>query len=132
MTRAKVVRVVVFAGGLGTRIAGWARYIPRSSTRWRAAPEGHGSYLHAARLPAAALPTAGPTVSFITQHGPYADMTSVLNGASYLASREDLYVVFADNLYRGNNPLPPSGPPRPATRPSSPALTSESWRQAGA
>lgn len=62
------------------------------------------------------MPTAGPTVSFITQHGPYADMTSVLNGASYLASREDLYVVFADNLYRGNNPLlalraaPPSYP----------------------
>ena len=29
MTRAKVIRVVVCAGGLGTRIAGWARYIPR-------------------------------------------------------------------------------------------------------
>jgi NDP-sugar pyrophosphorylase family protein len=105
MTRAKVVRVVVCAGGLGTRIAGWARYIPKefypiegrpgivhlleeisvlgpaevvivcrpyydAFTTWaRAAPgpEGHDSYLRAARLPAAGLPTAGPTVSFITR-----------------------------------------------------------------
>lgn len=142
------------ADGLGTRIAGWARYIPKefypvegrpgivhlleeisvlgpaevvivchphydAFTTWtRAAlsPDGHDSYLHAARLPAAASPTAGFTVSFITQHGPYADITSVLNGASYFASREDLYVAFADNLYSGTNPLlalqpaPPSYP----------------------
>ena len=94
MTRAKVVRVVVCAGGLGTRIPGWARYIPKefypvegrpgivhlleeisvlgpaevvivchpyydAFTTWaRAAfsPDGHDSYLHAARLPAAASP----------------------------------------------------------------------------
>jgi dTDP-glucose pyrophosphorylase len=31
MTRDKVVRVVVCAGGLGTRIADWARYIPKES-----------------------------------------------------------------------------------------------------
>jgi UTP-glucose-1-phosphate uridylyltransferase len=29
MTQAKVIRVVVCAGGLGTRIAGWARYVPK-------------------------------------------------------------------------------------------------------
>jgi UTP-glucose-1-phosphate uridylyltransferase len=154
MTRAKVIRVVVCAGGLGTRIAGWARYIPKefypvegrpgivhlleeisalgpaevvivchpyydTFTTWaRAAlsPRGHDSYQHAARLPAPASPTAGLTVSSITQHGPYADITSVLNGASYLASREDLYIAFADNLYRGPSPLlalqaaPPSCP----------------------
>lgn len=111
MTRAKVIHVVVCADGLGTRIAGWARYIPKelypvegrpgivhmleeisvlgpaevvivchpyydAFTTWaRAAlsPDGHDSYLHAARLPAAASPTAGFTFSFITQHGPYAD-----------------------------------------------------------
>jgi UTP-glucose-1-phosphate uridylyltransferase len=143
MTRAKVIRVVVCAGGLGTRIAGWARYVPKefypvegrpgivhlleeisalgpaevvivchpyydAFTTWaRAAlgPDGHDSYLHAARLPATASPTAELTVSFITQHGPYADITSVLNGASHLASHEDLYIAFADNLYRGPNPL---------------------------
>lgn len=67
--------------------------------------DGHDSYLRAARLSAAASPQAALTVSFITQHGIYADITSVLNGASYLASRGDLYVAFADNLYRGGNPL---------------------------
>ena len=101
MTRAKVIRVVVCGGGLGIRIAGWARDIPKefypvegrpgivhlleeisvlgpaevvivchpyydAFTTWaRAAlsPDGHDSYLHAARLPAAASPTAGFTVS---------------------------------------------------------------------
>jgi UTP-glucose-1-phosphate uridylyltransferase len=143
MTGIKVIGVVVCAGGLGTRIAGWARYIPKeffpvegrpgivhlleeisalgpaevvivchpyydTFTTWaRAAlsPGGHDSYQQAARLPAAAPPAAGLTVSFITQQGPYADITSVLNGAGYLASREDLYVAFADNIYRGANPL---------------------------
>jgi UTP-glucose-1-phosphate uridylyltransferase len=143
MTQAKVIGVVVCAGGLGTRIAGWARYIPKefypvegrpgivhlleeisalgpaevvivchpyydAFTRWaRAALSsgGHDSYQQAARLPAAVSPTGGLTVSFITQRGPYADITSVLNGADYLASPEDLYAAFADNLYRGANPL---------------------------
>jgi UTP-glucose-1-phosphate uridylyltransferase len=143
MTRANIIRVVVCAGGLGTRIAGWARYIPKefypvegrpgivhllkeisalapadvvivchpyydAFTTWaRSAlsPDGHDSYLHAARLPATASPEAGLTISFITQHGPYADITSVLNGANYLSSNEDLYVAFADNLYRDANPL---------------------------
>jgi len=143
MTRTDVTRVVVCAGGLGTRIAGWARYIPKefypvdgrpgivhlleeiaalgpaevvivthpyyhASTSWARAAlsqDGHDSYLHAARLPAAASPAAALTVSFITQHGPYADITSVLNGAGHLAPHENLYVAFADNLYRCDNPL---------------------------
>jgi UTP-glucose-1-phosphate uridylyltransferase len=128
MTRTEVTRVVVCAGGLGTRMSSWARYIPKefypvdgrpgivhlldeiaalgpaeavivchpyydAFTSWARAAlsqDGHDSYHHAARLPAAASPAAALTVSFITQHGPYADITSVLNGASYLAPHEDL------------------------------------------
>jgi UTP-glucose-1-phosphate uridylyltransferase len=29
MTRGSAIQVVVCAGGLGTRIAGWARYLPK-------------------------------------------------------------------------------------------------------
>jgi UTP-glucose-1-phosphate uridylyltransferase len=143
MTRTDVTRVLVCAGGLGSRIAGWARYVPKefypvdgrpgivhlleeiarlgpaevvivchpyydAFTTWARAAlsqHGHDSYRRAARLPAATSPSVAPAVSFITQHGPYADITSVLNGAGYLDSHEDLYVAFADNLYRGDNPL---------------------------
>lgn len=165
MTRADVTRVVVCAGGLGTRIASWARYIPKefypvdgrpgivhlleeiaalgpaevvivchpyydAFTSWARAAlsqDGHDSYHHAARLSAAALPLAALTVSFITQDGPYADITSVLNGAGYLGSHEDLYVAFADNLYRGDNPLlalqaAPPGCPAVLARPYQPEL----------
>ena len=165
MTRADAIRVVVCAGGLGTRIASWARYIPKefypvdgrpgivhlleeiaalgpaevvivchpyydAFTSWARAAlsqDGHDSYHHAARLPAAALPLAALTVSFITQDGPYADITSVLNGAGYLGPHEDLYVAFADNLYRGDNPLlalqaAPPGCPAVLARPYQPEL----------
>src|SRR5260370_41388361 len=142
MTRDGVIHVVVCAGGLGTRIASWARYVPKefypvagrpgivhlleeiaqagpaevvivchpyyeTFTRWAGetlSQQGHDSYSRAARLPATAAP-AGLTVSFITQRGPYADLTSVLNGADHFAAAGDLYVAFADNLYRGTNPL---------------------------
>ena len=165
MTRTDATRVVVCAGGLGTRIASWARYIPKefypvdgrpgivhlleeiaalgpaevvivchpyydAFTSWARAAlsqDGHDSYHHAARLPAAALPLAALTVSFITQDGPYADITSVLNGAGYLGPHEDLYVAFADNLYRGENPLlalqaAPPGCPAVLARPYQPEL----------
>ena len=165
MTRTDATRVVVCAGGLGTRIASWARYIPKefypvdgrpgivhlleeiaalgpaevvivchpyydAFTSWARAAlsqDGHDSYHHAARLPAAALPLAALTVSFITQDGPYADITSVLNGAGYLGPHEDLYVAFADNLYRGDNPLlalqaAPPGCPAVLARPYQPEL----------
>jgi GNAT superfamily N-acetyltransferase len=89
--------------------------------------DGHDTYHRAARLPAAAWPPAAPAVSFITQRGPYADITSVLNGAGYLRSREDLYVAFADNLYCGHNPLlalqaAPPGIPTVLARPYQPEL----------
>ena len=54
--------------------------------------------------PAAVPP--GVDVSLIPQHGPYGDLTSVLDGAGYLAARDSLYVAFADNLYYGPSPLP--------------------------
>ena len=47
----------------------------------------------------------GLTISFVPQRGPYADLTSVVNGADHLGSPAEVYVVFADNLYRGRNPL---------------------------
>ena len=165
MTRTDATRVVVCAGGLGTRIASWAQYIPKefypvdgrpaivhlleeiaalgraevvivchpyydAFTSWARAAlsqDGHDSYHHAARLPAAALPLAALTVSFITQDGPYADITSVLNGVGYLGPHEDLYVAFADNLYRGDNPLlalqaAPPGCPAVLARPYQPEL----------
>lgn len=46
-----------------------------------------------------------PWSQFIPQHGPYGDITSVLNGADSLAAEGGLYVVFADNLYLGTAPL---------------------------
>ncbi len=143
MTGSDVVRVVVCAGGLGTRTAGWARYVPKefypvggrpgivhlleeiamlgsaevvivchpyyhAFTAWARgalSQHGHDRYRRAAGLSPAACPADTVRASFITQHGPYADLTSVLNGAEYLASSGDLYVAFADNLYRGDNPL---------------------------
>lgn len=48
-------------------------------------------------------------LSFVPQHGRYADVTSVLNGADHLHGRApcrgSVYVAFADNLYPGTNPL---------------------------
>ena len=143
MTGSDAVRVVVCAGGLGTRIASWARYIPKEfypvdgrpgivhlleeiaalgpaevvivchpyyrrvhclGVR-RAQPARPRQLPPGGRPSPAALAGGRLTVSFITQDGPYADITSVLNGAGYLASSGDLYVAFADNLYRGDNPL---------------------------
>jgi hypothetical protein len=79
-------------------------------TRWARivlSQRGHDSYARAARLPAAPAPApaARLSVAFIPQRGPYADLTSVLNGADHHAAPGDLYVAFADNLYPGGNPL---------------------------
>jgi NDP-sugar pyrophosphorylase family protein len=60
---------------------------------------GHDSYLRAARLPYPPRAAAGVALTFIPQRGPYADITSVLNGADYFAATSELYVAFADNLY---------------------------------
>ena len=143
MTGSGAIQVVVCAGGLGTRIAGWSRYIPKeffpvggrpgivhlldeiarsgpadvvivchpyydAFTAWACTAlsnDGHDRYARAARLRPGPCQAGGLRVSFITQHGPYADLTSVLNGADHLAAAGDLYVAFADNLYPGGSPL---------------------------
>ena len=134
---------MVCAGGLGTRVAGWSRYIPKefypvggrpgivhlldeiawsgpadvvivchpyyeAFTSWaRTALSQHGRdrYAQEARLRPAPGQQGGLTASFITQHGPYADLTPVLNGVDHLAASGDLYVAFADNLYPDASPL---------------------------
>jgi UTP-glucose-1-phosphate uridylyltransferase len=137
------IRVVICAGGLGTRIAGWSRYIPKEFypvcgrpgithlldeisrsgpaevvivchpyydlfTVWaRSAlsPDGHARYARAAQVEPGPTRADQVKLSFITQHGPYADLTSVLNGADHFAATGYLYVAFADNLYPGGSPL---------------------------
>jgi UTP-glucose-1-phosphate uridylyltransferase len=135
--------VVVAAGGLGTRVHRWARFIPKefypvdgrpgivhlleeiaalgpaevvvvyhpyyeSFVAWaRQALSQHGQarYTHLTGHRSGAAPPTGLRVSFVPQRGPYADLTSVVNGADHLGAPARLYVAFADNLYRGPNPL---------------------------
>jgi hypothetical protein len=66
----------------------------------------HARYSDAAGVPMSAAVPPGLTVSFIPQHGPYGDLTSVLNGADYLAAWDGLHVAFADTLYPRSAPLP--------------------------
>ncbi len=66
----------------------------------------HARYASAAGMPVPPAVPAGMTVELIPQHGPYGDITSVLNGADSLAAHGGLYVAFADNLYPGTTPLP--------------------------
>jgi UTP-glucose-1-phosphate uridylyltransferase len=66
----------------------------------------HARYASAAAMEVPAAISPGLTISLIPQHGPYGDLTSVINGADYLAARASLHVAFADNLYRGPSPLP--------------------------
>lgn len=160
MTGGGASQVVVCAGGLGTRVAGWSRYIPKefypvggrpgivhlldeiarsgpadivivchpyyeaftSWARTALSQHGHDKYAQAARLQPGHGQRGGLTVSFITQHGPYADLTSVLNGADHLGVVGDLYVAFADNLYPDASPLTalrcaPAGQSAVLTRP---------------
>jgi UTP-glucose-1-phosphate uridylyltransferase len=67
--------------------------------------DGHDRYTRAARLTPPATDAGGLAVSFITQRGSYADLSSVLNGAGHLAARGDFYVAFAGNLCPGASPL---------------------------
>ena len=69
----------------------------------------------------------GLAVSFVPQHGPYADLTSVLNGADHLCGPRDFYVAFADNLYRGPNPLLALSAATLTRSPCWPAGTGPSW-----
>ena len=136
--------LVVVAAGLGTRVHGWARFIPKEFYPVDGRPgitrlleeiaalgparvvivyhpyyeqfaawgrqvlshHDHARYANAAGTEVPAAIPAGLTITFIPQHGPYGDLTSVLNGADYLAARDGLHVAFADNLYRGPSPLP--------------------------
>jgi UTP-glucose-1-phosphate uridylyltransferase len=136
--------VVVAAGGLGTRVYHWARFIPKEFypvdgrpgithlldeiqalgpariavvyhpyyeqfaawARQVLSHHDHARYADAARHDVTAAIPPELTLSLIPQHGPYADLTSVLNGADYLAVQDGVYVAFADNLYRGPSPLP--------------------------
>lgn len=136
------MRVVIAAGGLGTRVANWSRLIPKefqpvngqpallhlldelaSADAHEAALVYHPYYerfigwIRHALNPAATadyralaglLTVDGPTpvvpLRFVRQHGTYADITSVLNGAAVLPA-SSLFVVFADNLYPDTNAL---------------------------
>lgn len=136
--------VIAAAGGLGTRVHPWARFIPKEFYPVAGRPgiavlleeiaalgparvvivyhpyyeqfavwarqvlsrHDHARYADAARTPVPAVVPPGLTVTFIPQRGPYGDLTSVLNGASYLAAGDGLHVAFADNLYPGPAPLP--------------------------
>jgi UTP-glucose-1-phosphate uridylyltransferase len=136
--------VVVAAGGLGTRVHPWARFIPKEFYPVAGRPgiavlleeiaalgparvvivyhpyyeqfaawarqvlsrHDHARYRDAAGTSVPAAVPPGLAVTLIPQHGPYGDLTSVLNGASYLAAGDGLYVAFADNLYPGPAPLP--------------------------
>ncbi|MGD0559498.1 MAG: sugar phosphate nucleotidyltransferase [Streptosporangiaceae bacterium] len=143
MSGGDITRIVVTAGGLGTRIASWTQYIPKEFypiagrpgiahlldeiaalsparvaivchpyyeqfTAWARqvlGQHGHTRYDRAAgRILATPVPD-GLTLSFVSQRGPYADITSVINGADHLGSPEEIYVVFADNLYHCPGPL---------------------------
>ena len=141
------IQVVIAAGGLGTRVHAWSRYLPKEFlpvdgqpgiihvleeiaqlgpahvvivynpyyevfaawARQALSRYGKARYQRAARLrhpEPDGMP--GMLVEFIAQDGPYADLTSINNGADHFAkttSTHVLYTAFADNLYRGNNPM---------------------------
>jgi UTP-glucose-1-phosphate uridylyltransferase len=136
-------QVVIAAGGLGTRAASWARFIPKEFypvngrpglvhlleeiaalgparvvvvyhpyyeqfaawARQMLSEHGQARYTHLTGRDAGAVLPLGLAVSFVPQRGPYADLTSVINGADHFCGPRDFYVAFADNLYRSPNPL---------------------------
>lgn len=126
--------VIIAAGGLGSRVAGWSRYLPKEfrpvngrpglthvldeAATARAGrvvvvhhpyynpliewarhvldPDAQSQYDDFIREPNDR--PALPAVEFVAQHGPYADITSVLNGAEHLGTDSDLLLAFADNV----------------------------------
>jgi UTP-glucose-1-phosphate uridylyltransferase len=143
MTTRDVAQVVIAAGGLGTRVAHWSRYLPKEFypvdgepgivrllteiaalgparvvivyhpyyapfIRWakRALrPSGRAQYQNLTRQPATTRHAVEDLdLTFVRQHGPYADVTSILNGAARLRGG-DLFVAYADNLYPNAAPL---------------------------
>ena len=143
MTAREVTRVVVAAGGLGTRVRRWSRFIPKEFYP----VDGQPGIVHLLTEIAALQPVQVAIVyhpyyepfiewaklvlqpgglaryqavsqqeisgdcavpemdlEFIAQRGPYADVTSILNGADHLPPGP-LLLAFADNLYPGAAPL---------------------------
>ncbi len=136
------MRVVIAAGGLGTRVADWAQLLPKEFQpvngrpallhvldeladagardaalvyhpyyepfigwiRHALRPTATANYRTLAGLPAANGIEPMMPMRFVRQHGTYADITSVLNGAAVLPAGP-LFVVFADNLYPDTNAL---------------------------
>jgi len=150
MTGEPRAQVIMAAGGLGTRVQQWARYLPKEFlpvagrpgivhvldeiaalsparvvivyhpyyeafvtwTRQVLSPAAHGQYLHAAGRPGPGELVPDVQVDFVAQHGPYADLTSLINGTDHLNAATDppgepgpVFMAFCDNLYPGPNPL---------------------------
>jgi UTP-glucose-1-phosphate uridylyltransferase len=140
-------QVLIAAGGLGTRVASWSRYLPkeyypvdgrpgithvldevaqlgpahavivyhpyyRPFALWAhqtLAGGGDSGYMRAAGFPDDVPATPpGLRVDLIPQHGPYGDLTSVLNAADHFAharAARPLYVAFSDKLFSTTNPV---------------------------
>lgn len=151
MSAERRTQVIVAAGGLGTRVQQWARYLPKEYlpvagrpgivdvleeiaalsparvvivyhpyyeafvtwTRQVLSPVGLGQYLRAAGRSGTDELVPDVQVDFIAQHGPYADLTSLINGVDHLSAAANspphelgpMFLVFCDNLYPGTNPL---------------------------
>jgi UTP-glucose-1-phosphate uridylyltransferase len=105
-----IIRLLGEIGALGpARVAVVYHPYYEQFAAWAAQVLGrsaHARYAAAAGAPTLPAMPPGMTVEFIPQHGPYGDITSVLNGADSLAANGGLYVAFADNLYPGTAPLP--------------------------
>lgn len=98
--------VVVVHHPYYSAFAAWARQA--------LSPHGQARYLRAASQPLTRHhdPIDALTVDFIAQHGPYGNLTSLLNAADHFAAStpthhtpDQTYLAFADNLYPGRNPL---------------------------
>ena len=152
--------VVVAAGGLGTRVHLWSRFIPKEFypvdgrpgithlleeiaalgparvvivyhpyyeqfTAWARQVLSHGDHARYSADAGVGVPAAVPpgmSVTLIPQHGPYDDLTSVLNGASQLGTvRAGCTSRSQTTSTRMPARCPACATPAPATSPCSPA-----------
>ena len=90
-------RVVVVYHPYYEQFAAWARQI--------LSEHGQARYARLTGQHAGPVLPPGQAITFVPQRGPYADLTSVINGADHLGWPNNLYVAFADNLYQGISPL---------------------------
>ncbi len=90
-------RVVIVYHPYYEGFAAWARQV--------LSEHGQARYERAAHSDFGAVLQPCLAVSFVPQQGPYADLTSVINGADHLACPAELYVAFAYNLYGKPGPL---------------------------